>query len=104
MNTLDRYKNWLLINGASDNTVKNYYSRVNYFLEYIKFTDITEENITSFFLHLKEKYPSKSTINCFRNALYSYVSFNKLDVELPKYLKLEKKPYEFITEEYFIDA
>lgn len=100
MEEMDRYKNWLLINYASENTVKNYHSQTKQFLTYVKEDMPTEDNITTFFLHLREQKTSANTVNTFRNSINAYCKFKKIEIQLPNPVKPEKKPYEFISPQY----
>jgi len=101
MTEIERYKNWLLINGASQNTVINYLSRLKKFFAYTNTQNINQEIINQFFLYLKETH-SPSSINTFKYALHSYfILFKKIDMELPKNHKVEKTDPEFITKEFF---
>ena len=99
---INNYKNWLLINGNSHSTIVNYIQRIADFLKKYKIEEITEENITTYLLELKEKY-SPITVNGYRSAIKSYLEFIKKDIKLPKQLKIDKKLPDSITEKYFED-
>jgi len=99
---VEKYKNWLIINGNSDTTIKAYVQRVNNFLSKISADKIDEEQIITYLLELK-KNNSPSTVNGYRGAIKSLLEYLKIDIQLPKQLKIEQKLPEFITKETFED-
>lgn len=97
MEKLEQYKKWLLVNGASYNTIKNYCRIVELFLHSDK--EINEIYVQEFFLKLKETQ-SANTFNSYKNAIASYFKFIKSEIELPKYQKTIFKEITIITEDY----
>lgn len=97
---LNKFKDWLSINGLSENTIKNYIYRIKKFLEYVKSKEISEENILSFLVKLKET-SSPSTVNGYRDTISKYLKFLKKDITLPKPMKIEEKIPEYMTEKFF---
>ena len=102
MEILNKYRNWLLVNGRSANTAKNYISQVNRFLQAVDIQDITETSISDYLLECQEEY-SNETINVHRASIISFLEFLKLDINLPKRLPETSKLPECITEEDFIN-
>jgi integrase len=93
-----KYKEWLIINGNTVNTVKCYLSCLEkYFSVY---SDMNEDNINSFFLSLQDNH-KPSTINTFKYSVMSYLEFINKDFRLPKNQKIEETPPDIITPEFF---
>lgn len=97
---VEKYKNWLIVNGNSDTTIVAYIQRVTNFLSKISINNIDEEQITNYLLDLK-KNNSPSTVNGYRCAIKSLLEYLKKDIKVPKQLKIERKLPEFITKETF---
>jgi len=83
---LERYKDWLLINGNAWLTTRNYISRMEKVLSQIPEEKFNEETLTVFLREL-QKDNSVSTVNGYLCALISYCKFIKRDIVLPKFLK-----------------
>jgi len=98
---IEKYKNWLLVNGASTLTVKNYMGKLKKFLKVVKVKEINEEKIAKFLLELGENQKA-STVNIYRAIIKSFLIFLKKDISIPDQLKLEQKLPDSITEEFFI--
>lgn len=95
---LNKYKEWLIINGNTKNTITCYLSCLeNYFSKY---DEMTEDNTNSFFLSLQEKY-KPSTINTIKYSIMSYLEFIRINIRLPKNQKIEETPPDVITPEFF---
>ena len=98
---LKEFKDWLLINGLTPNTVKNYVSRIRKFLTSVKVENMTEGDIIAFLVSIKDEC-SPSTVNCYREAISNYLKFLKRDdIPLPKPLKIEEKIPDYMTEKFF---
>lgn len=99
---LEKYSNWLKINGYSKDTIANLLYKISYFLKYLKKREISEEIIGDFFLKLRETRCA-GTINTYRTAVKIYLKFLKKDINIPKYLKTGKRFPKTISEEYLKD-
>jgi len=100
MDNLLGYKNYLTVNGFSNSTIDNYIQRIKKLFKTVKIEELNEEEIIKFLLDMKDKY-SISTINGYRNAFKSFLTFIKKDVPVPKIIKPIKKLPESFTEEFF---
>ena len=98
---IEKYKNWLLVNGASTLTITSYIGKLKTFLKAVKVSEITEEKIVSFLLKLQDEH-KPSTINHYKAVIKSFLNFLKKDIKLPKDLVIDKKIPDSISEEYFI--
>jgi len=99
---LNKYKNWLIINGNSDATIVAYLQRIKHFISKVSLDTLDEEKIIEYLLELKQNN-SPSTVNGYRCAIKSLLEYLKKDISLPKQLKIEQKLPEFITKEMFED-
>ena len=102
--TLQKFRDYLLVNGQSYNTTKNYISRIKGFLKTVKIEEINEENIANFLLKL-QKTLSNSTINSYQCAIKVFLSFlKKEDISVPRTLKIIRRlPKDIITLKYLDD-
>jgi len=98
---IEKYKNYLLVNGASALTIKSYIGKLKIFLKTVKVDKITEENIANFLLKMQDNH-KPATINHYKAMIKSFLKFLKKDIKLPKDLAIEKKIPDSISEEYFI--
>lgn len=99
---LYKFKDWLMVNGHSYNTINNYVGRIDKFLANVSVENINEQDISAFLLKLKQENNSNSTINGYRNAIAVFLKFLKKDIALPHNLPIEQKLPESFTEEYFL--
>ena len=83
---LEKFKDYILINGGAWLTATNYISRITKVLTVVKEEDFSEETLASFLRELQKKN-SVSTVNGYLNALTAYLKFIKKEIPLPKYLK-----------------
>ena len=97
---VEKFKNWLIVNGKSKNTINSYSFQIKKFLKDISISDITKENIYDYILNLKDNY-ANSSINIFLASLQSFLNFLEKDIKLPKALPIEEKLPVYITREYF---
>jgi len=98
---IEKYTNYLLVNGASALTIKSYIGKLKTFLKAVKASDINEEKIASFLLKMQDNH-KPSTINHYKSMIKSFLKFLKKDIKLPKDLTIEKTIPDSISEEYFI--
>jgi len=94
---LEKFKDWLLMNGNTYTTAKMYQCRINKILSVIKEENLSEETITKFMIEL-QKTNSVSTFNGYITALTVYLRFLKKDIPLPKVLKGMKTLPESMSE------
>jgi integrase len=94
-----QYKNYLGLQGQSDNTIRVYISRIEYLLSKISVEQLSTDNINNFLLEIK-KEKSVSTLNGYLNAIKSFLQFLKKDISLPNNFKTDKKLSKYFTEEY----
>lgn len=86
---LQKFQNYLRVNGKSNSTVNNYANRAKVFLRSIgsDITRISSDTIAEFLLGLQTTNKVE-TINAYRNGILAFVRWLKLDVEVPKLLKV----------------
>ena len=94
---LEKFKDYLLINGNAWLTATNYISRITKVLSVIKEEEFSEETLAGFLREL-QKDNSVSTVNGYLYALTAYLRFLKKDIKLPKVLKGTKTLPESIDE------
>jgi len=87
---LEKFKDYLLINGNAWLTATNYISRITKVLSVVKEENFTEETLAGFLREL-QKENSVSTVNGYLFALRAYLRFLKREIKLPKVLKGIKK-------------
>jgi len=97
---LQDFKNWLLINGLSENTACNYCYRLGIFLS---IHQLTEQSINNFILDLIKKSAKKDTINGYILAIRKFLVFKGLQIKTPKIHQREEKIPKSFTYEYFKD-
>jgi len=103
---LEKFKDYLLINGNAWLTATNYISRITKVLSVVKEENFTEETLANFLREL-QKENAVSTVNGYLFALTAYLRFLKKDIKLPKVLKGTKTLPESINEvqlDKFIDT
>jgi integrase len=93
---LTAFKEWLLINGASQASVKTRCDKIALFFS--QYEVFNQENLNAF-LASKLNVWNGNSFNIFRNALYHYVKFLKVDIELPHSHKIHKRVKEYLTEQ-----
>lgn len=99
---IDKYKNYLIVNGKSPNTITNYIAKVKVLLKKIKVKNINRETLSDYFLEFKKTYPNINTINNCKKAIRSFLRFLEKDKYIvPQSEKIPERLPEFITEEYF---
>ena len=99
---LDQYKQWLIANNKSKNTVINYVPKVKSFLESLnveKLSDITSEMITNYCANNKST-GGQEKANQIMKALRSFlINANELNLRFPKYKNaVSKRVKRAITE------
>jgi len=85
---IEEFKNYLKINIDSQNTRRQYLSRLSmFFNEYGEFNQLT---VNDFLATCVDKELKAHTFNGYMNALKHYSKFIKLDIEFPKQKRAEK--------------
>ena len=89
------FQNWLLINGNSQASAETHCSKVaSFFRQYEVFN---QENLNSFLASKIDKWCGNS-FNLSINAFNHYAKFLKVELEFPKYHKIDKKVKPYLTE------
>ncbi len=99
---LEKYKNHLIVNGKSKNTITNYVGSIRDLLKKIKVENLDTETLSNYFLELK-KSQTASSVNVSKSAVRSFLKFLNKDVIVPQIEKVAERLPEFITEDYFKD-
>lgn len=99
---ISKFKDWLLVNGASYNTAQNYLYRMQILFAKVPEDTLSKDTIQAFLLSLHDK-GSVSTINGYLNAIRSYLKYIKKDIELPTALKQPKTLPDSFDEKYLED-
>lgn len=98
---IEKFSRWLEVNGKSYNTRKNYLAIVKELLSVLSIEKLTEESIQNY-LWKKQQTTKPATGNQHRKAIRHFLHFLKLDISLPKSLKVKKpEGVEYFTLEYF---
>jgi len=100
MINLSEFKNWLLINGSAKASAETHCMKLASFFR--QYETLTQENLNSF-LATKIDLWTGNSFNLFINAINHYKKFLKIDIEIPKYHKTEKRIKEYLTEKDFYD-
>lgn len=95
---LDLFKQWLILNCDSHNTVDTYYRQINKLLTVLG-EPLTQESINKYFIKLLDDKKSKSTFNLTLNSLVKYLEFTKQTFELPKEKGVDKRVNRYYTKE-----
>jgi site-specific recombinase XerD len=97
---LTTFKEWMLVNGASQASAKSHCDKVaSFFRQYQEFN---QENLNSYLASKLDKWVGNS-FNININAFTHYAKFLKMEIEIPKYHKTEKRIMEYISEKDFYD-
>jgi integrase len=97
---LSEFKNYLLINGNSQASTQTHCAKMNSFFRQYK--EFNQENI-NLFLTTKLNILNGNSFNIYINAFNHYAEFLKMEIELPKYHKTEKRIKEYLSDEDFYD-
>jgi len=101
MNNIEEFEKSLRVDGKAESTITKYTAYIKKYIDYCD-GDISSDSVRDFMLSLQGNL-SEGTINNYRKAISSYVSFAELDIKLPKSLKENKKIPDVITEEQFLE-
>ena len=89
------FREWLLVNGFSQGSTQTFIAKVELFIK--TYTELNQENLNSFFASKIEIW-NGSTFNLFINSLKHYAKFLKVELEFPKYHKIDKRVKPYLTE------
>jgi integrase len=89
------FKNYCLVNGLSQGSTQTFIAKVDAF--FTRYAELNQENLNSFFVS-KINVWNGNTFNLFINSLKHYAKFLKLELEFPKYHKVDKKVKPYLTE------
>ena len=97
---LDKFYDYLLINGKSYHTAKNYIGRIESLLKNLPEEQLTEQTLSDYLREIQKDY-SISKVNGYKCAIINYLRFIKKDIKLPKFLKRTKTlPQSFDIEQF----
>jgi site-specific recombinase XerD len=99
---IEKYKNYLIVNGKSQNTIVSYTDSIKDLLKKIKIENLTKETLSNYFLELKKSL-SANSVNISKSAVRSFLKFLDKDILVPQNDKIVERLPEFITEKYFED-
>ena len=92
---LQTFRDWLLVNGASQASADTHVVKVaSYFSQY---RELTQDNLNAY-LASKLNVWEGSSFNLFINAINHYKKFLKLEIEVPSYHKTNKRVKDYLTE------
>ena len=97
---LEKYKNYLISNCLSQNTIRGYVDSIRALLKQVKIENLTKETLSNYFIELR-KNQSGASVNKYKSAVRSFLKFLNKDkniVSLDE--KLPERLPKFITEEY----
>ena len=93
---LQEFQNWLIVNKDSKNTIETYLRQIKIFFK--SFDEFNQKNINHYLLQRLEEKISKGTWNLDMSAIRAYSQFLKINIELPKNKKLNKKIRPYLEE------
>lgn len=79
---LQNFKNWLMVNRDSKNTVETYLQQMILFFK--SFQEFNQETIDNYLLERLDKRVAKATWNLDISALRAYAEFFKIEITFPK--------------------
>jgi len=96
---LKEFRNWLLVNRDSKNTIDTYLRQMKIFFK--SFDEFNQETINKFLLKRLEDRVSKGTWNLDMSSIRAYSQFSDVEIVLPKNKKLDKKIQPYLEEKQF---
>lgn len=97
-NEIQKFKDWLEVNGCSKSTRDEYARRMVKFFD--EGRELTEESIQAYLLDLQKHFKNK-TVNCYHNAISKFLEWKNMDVNMPKVLPEPKRIPDAISTEKF---
>ena len=85
---LSAFKEWLLINGSANASAKTHCDKITTFFRQYKV--FNQENVNSFFAS-KVSLLCGNSFNIYINAFNHYAKFLKLEIEIPKYHRVDSR-------------
>jgi len=98
MNLTD-FKNWLIINKDTKNTVATYMQQLKLFFK--SYSEFNQENVNAYLLDRLDKKISKNTWNLDVNAFRCYAEFLKIEITFPKTKTPDQKLQPYLEEKDF---
>lgn len=95
---IKEFKDYLTLQGQSDNTIRVYVSRIEQLLSIVSIEQLSEATINAFLLKIKQE-KSGSTLNGYLHAIKAFIIFLKKDITTPSTFKIDKKISNYFTEE-----
>lgn len=95
----EEFKNWLQVNGLSENTIKKYLDNIKNISKLTDINTLDEKKVEQLLLQMKEKY-SPTNVNNHRYTLKTYLRFIKKEIKFPRPLKIIRTLPNTITLEY----
>ena len=89
------FKNHCLVNGFSQGSTQTFIAKVELFFK--TYTELNQENLNAFFASKIDIW-NGSTFNLFINSLKHYAKFLKVELEFPKYHRVNSKIKDYIDE------
>ena len=86
---LQNFKNWLMVNRDSKNTVETYLRQMKGFFK--SFSEFNQETVNNYLLERLDKKVAKTTWNLDISALRAYAEFSKIEINFPKNKKPDQK-------------
>lgn len=86
---LQEFKNWLMVNRDSKNTIETYLRQMKVFFK--SFSEFNQETINNYLLKRLDDKVAKTTWNLDISSLRAYSEFLKIQIDFPKNKKPDKK-------------
>jgi integrase/recombinase XerD len=97
---LSNFKEWLLINGSASASAETHCEKVASFFR--QYNEFNQANVNSFLASKIDKWTGTS-FNIFINAIKHYAEFLKVEIEIPRYHKVDKRVKDYITDSELYD-
>lgn len=97
---LEKFKEYLILEGLSRYSVINYISSIKMIAKYIDIENLCQEKVNEYFVNLEGE---EATQNQRRKALLKFIAYNKLDIKVPKFKRVEQSIPDYFSEEYFLN-
>ena len=98
---LQNFKNWLMINRDSKNTIETYLRQIKLFFQ--SFSEFNQETVNNYLLERLDKMVAKTTWNLDISALRAYAEFSKTKVDFPKNKKPDQKIQPHLEESQLLE-
>ena len=91
---LEKFYQWLQLNKNSKKTIDSYYQQINCFGKYCDYK-FNQNNLDKYLIKLKEENKSLNTINLFKNAMFAYLEYADIKLNIPSPKKVKRKEIKF---------